>query len=766
MKNWETEIFKNLNDSQQHAVKNTQGPVLILAGAGSGKTRTIIHRLAYLIHVQGVSPHHILMVTFTNKAAEEMRERANALAGPIASSTTIRTYHSLGLSLLRQYSDEIGYPSTFSIWDDSDQQRVFKSIVINKLTLNLKKNEIRYLMNVINGFKNKAISVENIDDIDFENYSMGDVIPTVYREYEKIKQSSFALDFGDLILQMVQILQKNESIREILQQRYLYIMVDEYQDTNHVQYLLSLLLAQKNKNICVVGDDDQAIYGWRGADVSNILNFNRDFPNAYVVKLEENYRSTTAILNVANEVIAHNENRLPKTLWSQKETNEKPKLVSWPNDRSEANFIAQSILKSKPEKLSEVGVLYRTNAQSRLIEEAFLRFEIPYKVYGGISFFERKEIKDTLAYLKFLVNPFDEVSFLRIVNFPSRGVGSKSLEKIMDYHEKNPGMNFLLVLQKVQEIDLPKKAQNNLLNLFDWIHNLSQKVLRQIDLSLLFTEVLNESQLRREFEEEDRLLQSNRMENIEELKNSIIFFQQNNPQSGLNEYLQEISLYTSRTVETEPVDAVCLMTVHNAKGLEFDTVFLCGLEEDTFPHYLSKSGDLDEMEEERRLFYVGVTRAKNQLYLSRANTRQLHTHMGYGYAAPSRFLNEFDAKLIESVSTYENEPRKGGYGYEKPVKQTLNQFFKDGYSKSSPVKNEKKWNQSTSQNIKSNISMDDKNIKESFQENDRVIHKQFGEGRVVRLEGNAEAKKIHIAFNDGRTRKFILRFTKLEKLKN
>ncbi|HRP67980.1 MAG TPA: UvrD-helicase domain-containing protein, partial [Turneriella sp.] len=427
MSDWKNEILKNLNEPQQHAVQTTQGPLLILAGAGSGKTRTIIHRMAYLIHVEKVPAYKLAAVTFTNKAANEMRERLLNVAGPIGSDSTVRTFHSLGLFLLRRNAAALEYPENFSIWDDADQQSALSQI-LEKFEGKFNRTETRYFANSISSFKDRLVTPQNlVDEVDLDAYEFGDILQEVYQLYELKKKASFAVDFADLISLPCFLFDKNPDLLTHWQNRYPYWLIDEYQDTNFAQYRFVQHVAARDRNLCVVGDDDQAIYGWRGADVKNILDFSLDFKDATVVKLEENYRSTKPILDVANAVIQNNLERMEKTLFTNRAGGTPPLLISTSDDAAEARQIAALIQKAQQAGVpnSEIAVLYRTNAQSRLIEEACLNAKIPYRVYGGLSFFARKEIKDILAYFRLIVNPHDETAFLRVINTPSRGIGEK-----------------------------------------------------------------------------------------------------------------------------------------------------------------------------------------------------------------------------------------------------------------------------------------------------------------------------------------------------
>ncbi len=744
--NWADELTKNLNGPQADAVRHTQGPVLALAGAGSGKTRTIVHRIGYLIHVDGVKPWRIVAVTFTNKAAQEMQQRTIDIVGPVAADCLIRTYHSFGLYLLRQLAQYLEMPASFTIWDEADQQSVIQTILTSKFNLNLNKTQVRYFAQTFSSFKDSLISPDELaDEVDLDQYEYGEIMQEAYHLYEQQKKQSIAMDFADLLYQPVRVLQSVPEALEKYRNRYRYFLVDEYQDTNYAQYMLINLLAGAERNLFVVGDDDQAIYGWRGADVTNILNFNQDYPDALVIKLEENYRSTQPILDLANSVIANNSNRMEKRLFTSLTEGSLPKLTVLPDDNSEAIFIAEQIARlSQSIHHDEIAVLYRTNAQSRLFEEALLQRKIPYRVFGGTAFFARKEVKDVLAYLRFIDNPFDEVSFIRAVTTPPRGIGEKSLEKIYAARFDNPEHSFLAIIGRAATLEIPAKAQLALTELHDWITEMRARVKKQVDLGLLLEDILDRSGLLAAFEEEDRLLGTNRLEHITELKNSMLDFQTRRPEGLLSDYLQDISLYTS-TADLNPEGAgkaVNLMTIHNAKGLEFEVVFITGMDEDIFPHYLAqRNGDI---EEERRLFYVAVTRAKRILQLTRAKRRMMGGQ--YQQTRPSVFLGEIPPGMLKMEETT---------AATSPV-ATYKKTFQAPSRK--PVTGEKFKNMITA------AANADSSVNPNFKPGDRVKHPNFGTGKVLRIEGSGESAKIHIFFSDNKSRKFLLRYTNLEKL--
>ncbi|MES0489087.1 MAG: UvrD-helicase domain-containing protein [Leptospirales bacterium] len=764
----EDTILENLNEPQKEAVRQTEGPVLILAGAGSGKTRTIVHRIAYLIHVKHVSPRRIVAVTFTNKASQEMKTRTYEVAGSDAEECLIRTYHSLGLFLLRRLAHYIGYPSDFTIWDDIDQMGTLGAIVEKHVEEKLSRNEIKNIVQSINSFKDQLISPSELSEkVDLEEYQMGDQLQELYHLYEQKKIDSKAVDFADLLYQTVKILRENPEALVGLQARYDYFLVDEYQDTNHAQYVLIKLLSSGKKNLCVVGDDDQAIYTWRGADISNILDFAKDYSEAKVVKLEENYRSTQHVLDLANSVIRNNSNRMDKSLWTQKKEGKKAKLFTLNSDRDESNEIGNMIEALQSEvSLEDIAVLYRTNTQSRLIEEALIKRRINYRVFGGPSFFNRKEIKDLLSYLRLLVNPFDEASFVRIVNTPNRGIGEKTLEKIMAARsemmdEQRVVPNFISFLKKGHELPLSAKVKINTSALGDWMEDFLEKVKQKADLALLLEDILDSSGLRKVLEDEDNLLGTSRMENVRELKNSLLEFTSQNPDGTLSDYLQEISLFSSTKDSEAESGAVNLMTIHNAKGLEFDSVIIAGLDENIFPHRLALKRDLVEddeegmratgegegKQEERRLLYVAITRARRRLLMTRAQNR----YMG-GYPErfkPSVFIAEMDANLFESINKGSSGQSSGFSRHSSPVTSSY---------RKKPVPT------STFNNTITAASASSSGSGTVIKSGMRVRHPKFGAGKVFSIEGTGDARKINIFFDDKKSRKFVLKYANLERV--
>jgi DNA helicase-2/ATP-dependent DNA helicase PcrA len=736
------DIYENLNENQKEAVLHTEGPLLILAGAGSGKTRVITHRIAHLIGEKNISPFNIFAVTFTNKAAEEMRNRVTGLIGDRGRNVFIRTFHSASVTILRQFGDRIGIPSSFTIYDSVDQQAVIKEILLN-MKIDPKKVKPSMINGKISEVKNKhALTDESNLHLHFPDFYMLD-FQEVYKRYNTGLEKQNALDFDDLLIKTVTLFRESPEVLRHLQRKWRYLMVDEYQDTNFAQYLIAKYLASAGRNICVVGDDDQSIYSWRGADIRNILNFENDYNEAKVITLEENYRSTEPILKIASHVIRNNINRKEKNLRAFKGEGEPPVWCETNNEYGEAEYVVNSILSFKNREglqNSDFAIFYRTNAQSRVFEDFLRKENIPYKIIGGLRFYDRKEIKDILAYLKFIANPADMVSMNRIINTPARGIGNATMDKI-----KNAAIIKSLTPWKVIEGEhLEGKVPKGIKSFREIIknsHSLLKDVPKKTRLSDFVNEVIDISGYRGSLKEENSLEANTRLENIDELLNSIIDFEIHNPESGLEHLLQEISLYTSEENPEDDIDntgsVVTLMTVHNAKGLEFPVVFLSGLEENTFPHKFSMDTE-EDIEEERRLFYVGVTRAMERVFLTSSEIRR--SYMGVDYRETSRFIGEIPEDLIEmkrfssgGFSDNGSSPfreRSSGYG-------TMGK--EDYHEKTNPVSDS------------------------VFQVKERVLHPKYGMGRVLKIEGSGDNIKLTILF--GSTSKvFMEKYTPLEKI--
>jgi len=630
--------LEKLNFRQKEAVLYNEGPLLIMAGAGSGKTRVLTTKVAYLIEKLGVNPYQILAITFTNKAAKEMKSRLVDLVGTNAKDIQVSTFHSFGLKLVRENYERLGYSSNFVIMDSDDSLTVIKKI-LKEMELDPKIYNPKGIKNKISGCKNELMNAH-----DYEKYASSDyeqVVFKVFKKYDETLKSNNAIDFDDLLVLPIKLLKQNKDILEKYQERFKYILIDEYQDTNEAQYLLSKLISNKYKNICVVGDQDQAIYSWRGANYKNILNFEKDYPNAKTILLEENYRSTKTILDAANSVIKNNKNRKEKNLWSQKGIGDKIKYYRAYDEKNEARVVVSEIKQLKNEGINydDIAILYRTNAQSRILEEELLRENMPYKVIGSMYFYNRKEIKDLMAYLRLIHNEKDNVSLLRVINTPKRGIGLRTIQtltnkadleniSIYDAIEANKELEFKKIIEKL------KKLKDNM------------------SLTELIDQVLEISGLKSELENEKTLEAEIRLENLEEFKSITKAFEEREGLVSLEEFLLEVSLISDVEEYKDGNNRISLMTVHSVKGLEFDYVFVVGMEEGIFPH-INSLMDNSELEEERRLCYVAITRAKEKLYLMNARRRMLFGKDQIN--PPSRFLNEIDSNLVEQNFKDEKE---------------------------------------------------------------------------------------------------------------
>lgn len=633
-----------LNEKQKEAVMSTKGPLLVIAGAGSGKTRVLTTRIAYLIEEEKVNPTHILAITFTNKAAKEMKERVISLLGPIAYQIQISTFHSFGLQLMKENYEVLGYQSNFTIMDSDDTLTIIKKI-IKELGYDPKEYNPKAIRSKISGAKNELMNAKEYEKYAATAYE--EVVVKVFERYEKKLKSNNSFDFDDLLMKPIELFQKHPDILKKYQEKYEYVLVDEYQDTNEAQYILTKMMSAKHKNICVVGDDSQAIYAWRGANYKNILNFEKDFENSKVILLEENYRSTKNILNVANDIIKNNKQKKEKKLWTANEEGLKIKYHKSENEKDEAFYVVTEIerLLNEGVQEKEIAVLYRTNAQSRNMEEALLKENIPYKVVGSFYFYNRKEIKDLICYLKLIYNPNDDVSFMRIVNVPKRGIGEKTLETLSQ-NAFNNNSSLYDAIQSGKEAEFKKIIE----------------ILRNKDCSLteLVDSILELTGIKEELEHEKTLEADIRLENLEEFKTITKTFEEKNGIISLEDFLNEISLVSDIEEHKNNVDVVTLMTVHSAKGLEFEHVFLIGMEEGIFPHNNSLM-DAEQIEEERRLCYVAVTRAKQTLHLVNARRRTIFGDVSYNL--PSRFIDEInennldidEVKSISNTSIFHKE---------------------------------------------------------------------------------------------------------------
>ncbi|HFH7965389.1 TPA: DNA helicase PcrA [Streptococcus agalactiae] len=756
-------LIIGMNDKQAEAVQTTDGPLLIMAGAGSGKTRVLTHRIAYLIDEKYVNPWNILAITFTNKAAREMRERAIAL-NPATQDTLIATFHSMCVRILRREADYIGYNRNFTIVDPGEQRTLMKRI-IKQLNLDTKKWNERSILGTISNAKNDLL-----DEIAYEKQA-GDmytqVIAKCYKAYQEELRRSEAMDFDDLIMMTLRLFDQNKDVLAYYQQRYQYIHVDEYQDTNHAQYQLVKLLASRFKNICVVGDADQSIYGWRGADMQNILDFEKDYPQAKVVLLEENYRSTKKILQAANNVINHNKNRRPKKLWTQNDEGEQIVYHRANNEQEEAVFVASTIdniVREQGKNFKDFAVLYRTNAQSRTIEEVLLKSNIPYTMVGGTKFYSRKEIRDVIAYLNILANTSDNISFERIVNEPKRGVGPGTLEKIRSFaYEQN--MSLLDSSSNVMISPLKGKAAQAVWDLANLILTLRSK-LDSLTVTEITENLLDKTGYLEALQVQNTLESQARIENIEEFLSVTKNFDDNpeitvEGETGLDRlsrFLNDLALIADTDDSATETAEVTLMTLHAAKGLEFPVVFLIGMEEGVFP--LSRAiEDADELEEERRLAYVGITRAEQILFLTNANTRTLFGKTSYN--RPTRFIREIDDELIQyqGLARPVNSSFGVKYSKEQPTQfgqgMSLQQALQARKSNSQP--------QVTAQLQALNTN---NSHETSWEIGDVATHKKWGDGTVLEVSGSGKTQELKINFPGIGLKKLLASVAPISKKEN
>ncbi|MEC0213645.1 DNA helicase PcrA, partial [Paenibacillus ehimensis] len=646
--------IQKLNPQQRRAVETTDGPLLIMAGAGSGKTRVLTHRIAYLIATRKAAPWSILAITFTNKAAREMQERVSALVGPQGEDIWVSTFHSMCVRILRRDISRIGFTSNFTILDSGDQLSVIKNCM-KELNIDSKKFEPKAVQAAISNAKNELLTPEKFER-KIGDYFDG-IVAKVYSSYQRKLKANNSLDFDDLIMTTIDLFQQVPEVLDFYQNKFQYLHVDEYQDTNRAQYMLCRMLADKYKRICVVGDSDQSIYRWRGADISNILDFEKDYPNATTILLEQNYRSTSNILNAANKVIANNTGRKPKNLWTDKGEGQKIRLYQADSEHEEGYFITGEIRKNvdKGRRFSDHAILYRTNAQSRVIEEILIKSDIPYQIVGGIKFYDRKEIKDILAYLRLISNPDDDISFARIVNVPKRGIGDTTVERLAAAAGQF-GVSMFAMLENVDSMEIGAKARNALADFRDMIENLYRMV-DYLSVTELTEKMLEMSGYREELKRENTIESQARLENIDEFLSVTMDFEKRNEDKSLVSFLTDLALIADIDSMNQDPEAgkqgVVLMTMHSAKGLEFPVVFIMGLEEGVFPHSRALM-DNEELEEERRLAYVGITRAEEELFLTCARMRTLFGRTTAN--APSRFLQELPQELLETVRA------GGGFG--------------------------------------------------------------------------------------------------------
>ena len=634
-------MLEELNDKQKEAVLYNDGPLLIIAGAGAGKTKTLTTKIAYLIDHEKVSPYNILAITFTNKAAKEMKDRLFSLIGDVTKKIQVSTFHSFGLRLIRENYNYLGYDKNFNIMDSDDSLTIVKKI-LKEQNLDSKIYNPKAIRNKISSLKNDLITPEKYKAYAVSDYE--EIVCNIYKKYNELLFNNNSLDFDDLLIQPIRLFKENKEVLEKYQELFKYILIDEYQDTNEAQYILTKMISDKYKLITTVGDDSQSIYSFRGANFKNILNFEKDYPDAKLVLLEENYRSTSTILDAANSLIKNNINKKDKNLWTNRKKGEKIKYFRAFNERDEAFFVIRKVkeLIDKGVELKDIAVLYRTNAQSRIIEEEFLKENIAYRVVGSFYFYARKEIKDLIAYLKLINNPKDNISFLRVINTPKRGIGLKSIEKLTEYANENN-------LSLFEAITDDKKQKE-----FKELIKKLQDVSEHITLTELIDKVLDSTGIKEELESEETLEADIRLENLEEFKSITKSFEEQEGLISLEDFLYEISLVSDVEEYKDDPNRVSLMTIHSVKGLEFNYVFIVGLEEGILPHINSMLSN-SELEEERRLCYVALTRAKDDLYLVNARERMLYGKVSINQ--PSRFISEINDDLIESLSKVEKQEK-------------------------------------------------------------------------------------------------------------
>lgn len=765
-------LLDALNEPQRQAVMATDGPLLILAGAGSGKTRVLTHRTAYLIEECGVNPYNIMAITFTNKAAGEMRERIDQMVGYGSESIWVCTFHSTCVRILRRYIDRLGFGTNFTIYDSDDQKTLMKDIC-KRLEIDTKMYKEKMFLSAISSAKD-----ELIDPIEYETRAAGDYVKRkqaqVYREYQQALKQNNALDFDDLIMKTVELFKLDKEVLASYQDRFRYIMVDEYQDTNTAQFELIRLLALKYQNLCVVGDDDQSIYKFRGANIYNILNFEHHFPDATVIKLEQNYRSTQNILDAANAVIANNQGRKEKRLWTDNGAGDKITFEQLDKAAEEADFVARDIarrVRKGEYQYKDCAILYRTNAQSRLFEERFITANIPYKIFGGVNFYARKEVKDLLAYLKTIDNGQDDLAVRRIINIPKRGIGAASINKVALYAQEQE-ISFYDALCVAEQVPGLGKAAAKIRPFVLFIQSMKAKA-KLLSVADLLQEVIETTGYVRELEAEGTDEAEARIENIDELISKAVDYAEGEEAPTLNGFLENVALVADIDSFDENSDYVVLMTLHSAKGLEFPNVYLAGLEDGLFPSYMSITSDNSqaEIEEERRLAYVGITRAKKNLTITSARVRMVRGQTQYGKV--SRFVREIPPELLSGKiyepktkeepieqSTFQKArkafrtvPSYGGSGYGKEVGEGYGSTFRS--SKATKPVYTKVENQRDFGSAGGALS---------YQVGDRVRHIKFGDGEVMAIVSGGRDYEVTVDFDKVGTKKMFASFAKLKKI--
>lgn len=719
-----------MNKEQRQAIETTEGPLLLVAGAGSGKTRVLTHRIAYLLDEKMVPSYNILAITFTNKAAGEMLQRVNDLIQEDANRMWISTFHSMCVRILRRDINHLGYDNSFSILDPTDQQSVIKGI-LKKRNLDVKQHHPRKILNFISDKKNQLITSE--DALKEAVGYLEELYSNIYTDYQEILYRNSSLDFDDLIMLTIDLFDRNPDVLKYYQNRFQYIHVDEYQDTNHAQYKLVNMLASKYRNICVVGDSDQSIYKFRGADITNILNFEDDYPEATTIKLEQNYRSTQTILDAANAVINNNTERKPKALRTDRGSGVKIKTMLADSERAEGQEVVRNIRElSRKYAYSDIAVLYRANSQSRAIEDALVKSSIPYKMVGGMKFYQRMEIKDLMSYLKVIQNPHDDISFTRVINTPKRGIGAKTVDKLTAYG----GIHGISIYEAINDADfigIPKGAVTTLMGLLDKLKQLKEKS-KYMSVTELVDETLNDTGYLDALEKENTLESRSRIENLEEFKTVTREFDNEHDINDelLFDFLSDMALVSDQD-SVEANAGVTMMTMHASKGLEFKVVFIVGMEEGIFPSQRVMYDD-EELEEERRLMYVGITRAEDQLILSRADSRMIYGK--YESNLQSRFMSEIPEALIEGSVIDIDTP------------------FSQSKPNQSPVK-------ATPRRQKSRVMTNNSGVQ--FTVGDKVTHKKFGDGIISNIKGDGDSKELDIIFTKEGPKRLLANFAPIEK---
>ena len=764
------DLIEGLNDKQKEAVLNTDGPCLVIAGAGSGKTKVLTHKIAYLMAEKNIKPWNILAITFTNKAANEMKQRVENLVGEAAKDMWIGTFHSICVRILRKTIDRIGFDSSFLIFDTSDQKTLIKECM-KTLKIDDKMFTDKSVLAEISNGKNemlepKAYMVKYAGD--FRREKIGEI----YELYQKRLKENNAIDFDDIINFTIKILTENPDILEYYSEKFKYILVDEYQDTNKAQFTLVTILASRYGNITVVGDNDQGIYSFRGADISNILNFEKDYPGTKIIKLEQNYRCTGNILNAANAVIKHNENKYEKKLWTQNDEGELPTIHRADDEYDEGRYIVEQINHLKREeyfKNSDFVILYRMNSQSRAIEEILRREDIPYKIVGGLKFYERKEIKDIISYLRLIYNPSDNISLKRVINEPKRGIGKTSVDNVQEISE-NTGTSMFEIIKNAEQYGLNRLKANSQ-EFINLIEEMRSKI-NDLSISEIIKETLNKSGYVKALEAEDTTEAESRIQNLEEFLTVAIEFEEQEAENSLADFLEGITLSSDIDGMEETEDSVTLMTLHSAKGLEFNTVFLVGMEEGIFPGYKS-IGEPKELEEERRLFYVGITRAKRYLYLTCSRKRTIFGSTSYN--AISRFVNEIPKDLLngyketfeEKEESFKDSSYKWEYGSNSNKVNTykLEENTEKSYAQKNPSLSNSGYQFRTAESFLNSINNKKQNSGvdiSKYKEGQRVYHKKFGEGTINKIEPEGEDYKIEICFDKAGTKRLMAKFAGLE----